>query len=57
MIYDLYSEPVKQTYKAYKNSQFNKKLEKMRQLINSVDDTSLSKEDKIKLKVQMREQF
>lgn len=45
------------TYKSYKAEQFNKKTEKMRQLINSVDDTSLSKEDKIKLKVQMREQF
>ena len=34
------------TYSSYKNEQFNKKLEKMRMLINSVNDTSLKDSDK-----------
>lgn len=56
MIMPDYSEPLR-SYKSYKNEQFNKKLEKMRQLINAVNETSLKADDKIKLKKQMQELF
>lgn len=36
-------------YSSYKNSMFNKKKEKMRHLINSIKETSIKQEDKIKL--------
>lgn len=45
MIFPECNEPVKQ-YKPYKAIQFNKKLEKARMLINSIDDTSLKPDDK-----------
>lgn len=51
-----YSEKVRE-YKPYKNEQFNKKLAKAKSLLNSIDDTSLKKEDKVKLKNQISELF
>jgi len=44
-------------YKPYKNEQFNKKLAKARQLINSIDETSLKAEDKKILKQKIKELF
>ena len=44
-------------YKPYKNEQFTKKLDKMRSLIKSVDETSLKSEDKKLLKQKMKELF
>ena len=38
--------PKTTSYNSYKNEQFAKKLEKMRNLINSVHETSLKDEDK-----------
>jgi hypothetical protein len=45
------------SYKSYKAEQFNKKLEKMRNLLNSIDDTSLKPEDKVILKSKLKELF
>lgn len=45
------------SYKSYKAEQFNKKIEKMRQLLYSVDETSLKKEDKLFLKQKLKELF
>lgn len=44
-------------YKSYKAEQFNKKLEKQRQLLNSILDTSLKPEDKALLKTKLKELF
>lgn len=55
MIEDMHTPP--KTYKNYKAEQFNKKLEKMRQLLNSILDTSLTKPDKELLKDKLKELF
>lgn len=55
MIEHEYCKP--RTYKSYKAEQFNKKIEKQRQLLNSILDTSLTYEDKIKLKSKLKELF
>lgn len=54
IIYDGYDYPVRE-YKPYKNEQFNKKLAKARNLINSVNETSLKKEDKIILLAKIKD--
>lgn len=48
--------PIK-SYKAYKNEQFKKKLDKAKNLLNSISETSLKPEDKQKLKEQIKEYF
>ena len=42
------------SYDSYKKTVFNKKLEKLRLLIGSIDDTSLKPDDKKKLKTRMK---
>lgn len=44
-------------YKPYKNQQFNKKLEKAKTLIKSIDQTSLKQADKDLLKRQIKYLF
>lgn len=51
-----YGKP-QQTYKSYKAEQFNKKIEKQRHLLNSILDTSLTPEDKERLKAKLKELF
>lgn len=44
-----------QKYSSYKNEQFNKKLAKAKSLIDSIESTSLKKEDKALLKAKIKE--
>jgi hypothetical protein len=46
-----------QPYKSYKAEQFNKKFAKARNLLNSIDETSLRPEDKKRLKENIKELF
>lgn len=58
MIYpDIYENKPIQSYKSYKAEQFNKKLEKARGLVNSINDTSLKPEDKKILIQKIKELF
>lgn len=52
-----WSEKKVTSYKSYKNAQFNKKLDKARNLISSVNDTSLKKEDKAILLAKIKDMF
>jgi hypothetical protein len=46
-----------ESYKSYKNKQFNKKFDKAKALLNSIDESSLKKEDKLLLKRNIKELF
>lgn len=52
-----FGESKPRSYKSYKAEQFNKKIEKQRQLLNSILDTSLKAEDKLLLKKKLMELF
>lgn len=43
-----------ESYSSYKGRMFNKKLEKLRSLLNSIDSLSLKSEDKQKLLFQLK---
>lgn len=45
------------SYKSYKNEQFKKKFDKAKNLLNSIDETSLRKEDKELLKENIKNLF
>lgn len=49
---DGYEKP--KPYKSYKNERFNKIKDKARKLINSINDSSLKKEDKYKLNIEIQ---
>lgn len=52
---DLHSPP--RSYKSYKAEQFNKKIEKMKTLIRSIDESSLKFDDKQTLKHKLKDLF
>lgn len=57
MIVPDFGDKIAPPYKAYKAEQFNKKFAKARNLLNSIDETSLRPEDKKRLKQTIKELF
>lgn len=52
-----FGEKTVRSYKSYKNEQFKKKFDKAKNLLNSIDETSLRKEDKELLKENIKNLF